>query len=492
MSMLPAQALLWQGALGVIAAAAVWPLARALHRGLHWPADARGYWWSVVLLMIAPLPLAHLLPTTVVVRFEALLPLDDELGGEVMAEPLAGSAAMGPSIDWPALLIVVYLLGLLALLMRAWRGHRSLRRVLARTHALDIAALPGRRSRRLGRALARRGTQLRLSESHISPFAVSSPAALIVLPRMLVEGLDDCQCWQLLRHEAAHLQLNDPFWMRLLSALCALHWFNPFVWAAARHLRLAVELRCDRPAIRHKHMRRAYAEAYLQALRMSAARALPCAAAAFSAHDQGHHKMRIAYILSGAPAVRKSPWRWLTIGAFGLGATAMLTAAQAASLGHVEVGAAIASLPASIQSQSSASPPAFRGPIIGGRVSSNFGAVRPSIGAVPHRGIDLVAARGTRVHSPAAGRVLVAEAPYGRAPRYGTVVVLDHGDGWQTLYAHLDTYAVKPGDTVRAGDLLGTLGSTGVATGPHVHVEVHRDGERVDPAEVIENIVESR
>lgn len=491
MGALLSQPLLLQLVIGLIASGLVWHAACLLHRWLKWPDDSRAYWWGVLVLMLSPLPLSRLLPEVVAARIEGLLPMDYELvsgGGSALAE-LASTAFRWP--DPSMLLVGLYAAGLGLQMARAVRGHLQLRRILADTRPLTVEALPGARSRRLYRALSRRRISLRWTTERISPFALSSPAQQIVLPQALLQRLDDCQCWLLLRHEAAHLQHRDPLWMRLLSALCALHWFNPFVWKAARRLRLATELRCDRPAIRQKHMRRAYAEAYLETLRMSAARALPCPAAAFSAHDKGHHKMRIAHILSATPAHRKSPWRLALLVAAALGAAATLTAAQAAGIGRLEVAMATVTAPGSTSPANRAAP-AFRGPIIGGRVSSSFGNLRPTINAQPHRGIDLMAARGTPVRSPAAGRVLSAEANYSKAPNYGTVVVLDHGDGWQTLYAHLDSFAVKPGDTVQAGDTLGTVGSTGIATGPHVHVEVHRDGQRVDPAQVIENIVVSR
>ena len=186
--------------------------------------------------------------------------------------------------------------------------------------------------------------------------------------------------------------------------------------------------------------------------------------------------MRIGHILSSPPRPGKS--RLLALGLLALGAGLALTAAQATAIGSS----------AAVEGKA----PEFRGPIIAGAISSHFGTDRPQLSKVPHRGIDLKAPRGTPVRAPANGVVLTAEAPFSEAPRYGSVVVLDHGNGWRTLYAHLDSIAVKRGDTVRAGDTLGGLGSTGKATGPHVHVEVHKDGQRVDPATVIDNLVTAR
>ncbi len=183
--------------------------------------------------------------------------------------------------------------------------------------------------------------------------------------------------------------------------------------------------------------------------------------------------MRIGHIVHGDPRARKRPLRALTLA----------TLALMSGSGLVAVQAATTAAPAEV---------VFTGPIIEGRISSAYGKVRLSISASPHHGIDLTAARGTPVNAPAAGTVLVATATYAPQPTYGTVVILDHGDGWQTVYAHLDSLDVEAGDRVTRGEQIGRLGSTGKATGPHVHVEVLRNGERLDPASVIETLVAAR
>jgi murein DD-endopeptidase MepM/ murein hydrolase activator NlpD len=99
-------------------------------------------------------------------------------------------------------------------------------------------------------------------------------------------------------------------------------------------------------------------------------------------------------------------------------------------------------------------------------------------GAGWHPGIDFPARTGTRVVAAAAGRVAFA----GYDDGYGLLVVLDHGRGVQTLYAHLSVAAVAPGATVAAGALVGRVGATGFATGPHLHFEVRVRGAAADPA----------
>ena len=112
-------------------------------------------------------------------------------------------------------------------------------------------------------------------------------------------------------------------------------------------------------------------------------------------------------------------------------------------------------------------------------VTSNFGAMRLTAqgGVRAHAGIDLAAPAGSPVAAAYDGRVLSADW----AGSYGLLVVLDHGDGLQTRYAHLSRLMVASGQQVRQGDLIGLVGSTGRSTGPHLHYELRRNGIPVNP-----------
>ena len=113
------------------------------------------------------------------------------------------------------------------------------------------------------------------------------------------------------------------------------------------------------------------------------------------------------------------------------------------------------------------------------RISSSFGWRKdPLTGQKKfHDGIDLAAKEGTDVKAVMAGRVQITDNQKG----YGKVVVLDHGHGFTTLYAHNSDIMVKAGDWVTKGAAIAKVGSTGRSTGPHLHFEVRRDGERLDP-----------
>ncbi len=115
-----------------------------------------------------------------------------------------------------------------------------------------------------------------------------------------------------------------------------------------------------------------------------------------------------------------------------------------------------------------------------GRITSSFGEERfsPSSGGTrPHMGIDISAPTGTPVVAPADGIVLSA----GREAEYGLRVCVDHGHGFTTMYGHLKEMQVKPGDRVKKGQVLGTVGTTGNTTGPHLHYEVRIHGRPANP-----------
>lgn len=116
-------------------------------------------------------------------------------------------------------------------------------------------------------------------------------------------------------------------------------------------------------------------------------------------------------------------------------------------------------------------------------ISDLFGTQRTFNGHVQstHQGLDYAARAGTPVAAVNAGTVLLAGALYFE----GNCVVIDHGQGLQTLYMHLSEIAVKEGEHVGRGQNLGLVGGTGRATGPHLHFAVRWRGEYLDPATLL-------
>lgn len=118
-------------------------------------------------------------------------------------------------------------------------------------------------------------------------------------------------------------------------------------------------------------------------------------------------------------------------------------------------------------------------PVRRGWISSRFGQRHsPFTGALEmHHGIDIVAGEGAPIKAVAGGVVRMAK----RSPDYGNVIEVDHGNGYSTLYAHNKVNLVQEGDLVQQGDIIATLGNTGRSTGRHLHFEVLKHGQPIDP-----------
>ena len=116
---------------------------------------------------------------------------------------------------------------------------------------------------------------------------------------------------------------------------------------------------------------------------------------------------------------------------------------------------------------------------VDGRVTSKFGMRKHPVTGVYklHTGTDFAASTGTPIGAASGGVVKSA----GWQSGYGNTVVIDHGNGVSTMYAHASALLVKPGQQVAPGEAVAKVGSTGLSTGPHLHFEVREDDKPVDP-----------
>ncbi|MEM7648442.1 MAG: M23 family metallopeptidase, partial [Cyanobacteria bacterium P01_A01_bin.70] len=120
-----------------------------------------------------------------------------------------------------------------------------------------------------------------------------------------------------------------------------------------------------------------------------------------------------------------------------------------------------------------------------GSVSSEYGVRRYYNGVFAedyyHRGIDYAAATGSPVIAPATGKVALVGRVADGFELHGNTIGLDHGQGVESIFIHLNSINVQPGEIVQAGQVIGTVGSTGASTGPHLHWGLYVNGVAVDP-----------
>ena len=95
-----------------------------------------------------------------------------------------------------------------------------------------------------------------------------------------------------------------------------------------------------------------------------------------------------------------------------------------------------------------------------------------------HYGLDFSVKKGTPIYATADGKVVIIKSSFGGLGKH---IYLDHGNGYRTVYAHLNKFNVKKGQKVKRGELIAYSGNTGRSTSPHLHYEVHKNGEKVNP-----------
>jgi murein DD-endopeptidase MepM/ murein hydrolase activator NlpD len=120
---------------------------------------------------------------------------------------------------------------------------------------------------------------------------------------------------------------------------------------------------------------------------------------------------------------------------------------------------------------------------VSGSISSRFGKRADPVNEKKaiHEGVDIKSERGEHILATGGGKVIKAMKNGG----YGNYVEIDHGNGYVTAYAHMQSYLVKKGDIVKQGQIIGQVGSTGRSTGPHLHYEIRLNEKPIDPEKFI-------
>ena len=296
---------------------------------------------------------------------------------------------------------------------------------------------------------------------------------VILMPPSLLERTSTKDAILMGAHELAHVKRGDTWLFAFCSLAKALFWFNPFMRRIVAHAQLAAEQAADALVIRRGVNRRSYARCFVESLKLTSGLSAPQyeLVPSFTPFDKRSRRKRLDAILSGRvsnPVVS-------------LGGKVVLIASGMLALVLAFGQAAFAVAPPPAKEALTATP-------VDGRVTSTFGERLHPVTKEPkfHSGMDIAAPTGTPVRAAGPGKVVAATPRYNDSDAWGNIVVIDHGHGLVTRYAQLDSYIVRKGDSVKAGDTIGAVGATGTfATGPHLHFEVLMDGEPIDPAPVV-------
>ena len=382
-------------------------------------------------------------------------------GGQV--EPVAETHVW--SFAWVKSGLIALYLGGVALTVSklAWGRYRIHRLILA----ADCADIAGQ-------------DDVLVSNFVQSPFAwtpFGQPThSRILLPQSYRGAVSSEQIHDILIHERAHIARRDDecgLVMRILLCLC---WMSPFAYRLFEHWSQATEIRCDMAVTAHRdpQMRKAYADTLLRALHIAAGRVQQYPAASFSTQRIRNEKMRIKHIMDGSQPAFKRLRDRLVLG--GVAGAIALTGTLAISTTAMADPAPTSKTVNTVVN-----------PIVSGVVTSKFGPASDPFNKGKtrnHHGLDIKAPTGTPIYAPADGVIRAATELYDGKPAYGTVVIIET-EGWtKTMFAHLDAATVEEGQWVAKGTQIATVGNTGKSTGPHVHIETHVNGKRIDPATV--------
>lgn len=454
---------------GAVAAAAVWCVCRALRRA-HAPSRLLCWLWLAVgVRFVLPWGIPLRLPRPQSAPLAAAADTVQELGALPLPDLATAAPAAAVALPWYARLspwhelAAVWLAGVLVLALRGLAGYWRLRRSVALACKAPDGCYGGA--------------------------CVAAPFTLGILrPRIyLPDSLRGTARQAVLLHEQTHIRRGDPLTKPLFYAAVCLHWFNPLAWLAFRGFERDMEAACDEAAVQGRPLpeRNAYCETLLQFAVQG--QRVPGSLT----FGQGSVKGRIVHLLhyrrlgAGALAV--------CIAVVGLCFAACMVRPELSA--QPETTTAAPESPATAETaqpaetpapvvQTSALPtlsdaansPRFLCPV-DYKYISRFRSDEDG-----HRGDDLCADEGTEIYAAADGVVLAAQEHYS----WGNFVEIDHGtdaDGlrWVTLYAHMKSCAVVPGQTVTAGQVIGYLGHTGNVTGNSCHFEMMVNGILTEP-----------
>lgn len=440
-------------------------------------------WGLVVIRLFLPPGLSHPLGLGVLAR--SVLPSATWLGDEGNAsrdeastrpaDDAASGDEGGVSQPVASVGLGIWAVGATVAAARARRRVRCVRALLARSRPVLDASVQ-RTVERFRRELGiRRTVRVVSGGDRAVPFTVGHWRPTVYVPSLLLTPQSQCGLEAALAHELAHVARGDALALDVQRAAQVLYFFHPVVWLVGYRLSEARERLCDGLVVSSALLpARRYAEGLLDVVGLGLRRA--GAPALLSG------KRRIAMRLNGILAESHRPRRQ----SFGT-----LVAASLIGVVLLPLAGAEPSAQAPTTAPPAATPPVriatLGNPLPESRVSARFGPmVNPFTGKVDrHQGIDLPAPLGRPVLAAADGTVELATDQYAPAPGAGRCVMLDHGAGLKTFYSHLESFAVRVGEPVAKGQTIARVGNTGRSTAPHLHFELWRDGEAIDPASMV-------
>lgn len=277
--------------------------------------------------------------------------------------------------------------------------------------------------------------------------------------------------YELILHESTHARQKHSFDVILLEIILVLQWFNPFIYRYRLAFKEVHEYLADRGVLVKRNDKTAYQKLILNQIEKSFQMNL---ASHFNYSLTKNRIKMMTRINSSKKAYFKTilvlPLVFVLLSAFTI-ETAKESVIEKSSFNF-------------LIDQSTTIPSLFPVKKVEGvKISSGFGMRMHPIKKekMMHNAVDIKAPEGTPVYATADGMVRKVKQNHKEGTGYGRYIIIDHEEGFSTLYSQLSGYNVKEGEEVKKGDIIGYVGSSGMSTGSHLHYEVMKDGENVNP-----------
>ncbi|MGM0504798.1 MAG: M23/M56 family metallopeptidase [Bacteroidota bacterium] len=281
---------------------------------------------------------------------------------------------------------------------------------------------------------------------------------------------DDYGSNELLQHEFVHAQQKHSLDVILLELILVFQWFNPFMYRYRRAFKEIHEYLADQGVMKVNHDKIAYQKLILDQIEKS----FKVNLASHFNYSLTKNRIKMMTRINSSKTAKLKLLLIVPFTVFLLSAFTIETATEKV-FNTVQL---------QNHDKSTKTPSIFPVKEIDGvKISSGFGMRMHPIKKeqMMHNAVDIKAPERTPVFTTADGLVRKVKQNHTEGKGYGRYIIIDHEDGYSTLYAQLSGYNVKEGAVVKQGDIIGYVGSSGVSTGPHLHYEVMKDGENVNP-----------
>ncbi len=449
------------------------------------PALQLALWTLVLIRLILPPNVSH--PLSLRNLSQGLFHLEPkaELAPGFSAEGiLAAPAPFSHSVEfasipWQEIFVLIWILGMLMFLILFLARRRRWTNMKTRASHITNASLLSLLNEWRDRFGIKRNVDLkRSSETHM-PFTIGLWRPAIVLPKQLISHNEKNvkHLEAIIAHEMAHIKRLDDLWIFLQNIAQAVYFFHPAVWLTNRNIYIARECMCDSAVLAHGTLsKHAYGQGLITSLKFSFWGLEGAGVLAAFGSPQNIIKTRISNIKKGH--AMKIPLLF-KIGFVVLAIVILPMASQSKDTSVTTAGPVL--------QEDSIS---FSNPLASGtyRLTAAYGEQKhPITGEMRfHRAVDLAAKTGTPVLAAAAGTITKVVTDNEPGAGMGKYIEVLHKNGFMTRYTQLHDVSVREGQTVKKGEEIGQVGSSGLSTGPHLHFEMWKDGQHVNPADYID------